>query len=57
MSKKTAVIAGVTGRDGAYLAELLLTKGYSVHGIERRTSIINADRIDHRDPHDRGFDA
>ena len=39
MSKKTALITGVTGQDGAYLAELLLTKGYSVHGIKRRTSI------------------
>jgi len=44
MSKKTALITGVTGQDGAYLAELLLTKGYSVHGIKRRTSLINTDR-------------
>src|SRR5712672_1749556 len=58
MSKKTALITGVTGQDGAYLAELLLTKGYSVHGIKRRTSMINTDRIDHiyHDPHEKGFD-
>src|SRR6202790_5215008 len=58
MSKKTALITGVTGQDGAYLAELLLTKGYSVHGIKRRTSLINTDRIDHiyHDPHEKGFD-
>ena len=47
MSKKTALITGVTGQDGAYLAELLLDKGYEVHGIKRRTSLINTDRIDH----------
>jgi GDPmannose 4,6-dehydratase len=58
MPKKTALITGVTGQDGAYLAELLLTKGYSVHGIKRRTSLINTDRIDHiyHDPHEKGFD-
>src|ERR1700682_4046282 len=58
MSKKTALITGVTGQDGAYLAELLLTKGYSVHGIKRRSSLINTDRIDHiyHDPHEKGFD-
>jgi GDPmannose 4,6-dehydratase len=58
MSKKTALITGVTGQDGAYLAELLLTKGYSAHGIKRRTSLINTDRIDHiyHDPHEKGFD-
>jgi GDPmannose 4,6-dehydratase len=58
MSKKTALITGVTGQDGAYLAELLLTKGYSVHGIKRRTSLINTDRIDHlyHDPHEQGLD-
>jgi GDPmannose 4,6-dehydratase len=58
MSKKTALITGVTGQDGAYLAELLLTKGYAVHGIKRRTSLINTDRIDHiyHDPHEKGFD-
>ena len=51
---KTALITGVTGQDGAYLAELLLDKGYSVHGIIRRSSTFNTDRIDHlyRDPHD-----
>jgi GDPmannose 4,6-dehydratase len=54
MTKKTALITGVTGQDGAYLAELLLAKGYAVHGIKRRTSLFNTDRIDHlyRDPHD-----
>jgi len=48
-----ALITGVTGQDGAYLAELLLDKGYEVHGIKRRTSLINTDRIDHlyQDPH------
>src|SRR3981189_3536447 len=58
MSKKTALITGVTGQDGAYLAELLLTKGYSVNGIKRRTSLINTDRIDHlyHDPHEQGLD-
>lgn len=51
---KVALITGVTGQDGSYLAELLLSKGYTVHGIKRRTSLINTDRIDHlfRDPHD-----
>lgn len=51
--KKTALITGVTGQDGAYLAEFLLQKGYDVHGIKRRTSLINTDRIDHLfdDPH------
>lgn len=44
---KTALITGVTGQDGAYLAELLLEKGYKVHGIKRRSSLINTDRIDH----------
>jgi GDPmannose 4,6-dehydratase len=50
---KTALITGVTGQDGAYLAELLLTKGYTVHGIKRRSSSFNTDRIDHlyQDPH------
>ena len=56
---KRALITGVTGQDGAYLAELLLQKGYEVHGIKRRTSLINTDRIDHLylDPHvsDRNF--
>ncbi len=51
---KVALITGITGQDGAYLAELLLNKGYSVHGIKRRASSFNTDRIDHlyRDPHD-----
>ncbi|MDO9010091.1 MAG: GDP-mannose 4,6-dehydratase, partial [Thiobacillus sp.] len=46
MTKK-ALITGVTGQDGAYLAEFLLEKGYEVHGIKRRTSLFNTDRIDH----------
>jgi GDPmannose 4,6-dehydratase len=52
---KTALITGVTGQDGAYLAELLLAKGYMVHGIKRRSSLINTDRIDHlyQDPHEK----
>ncbi|MGY5332433.1 MULTISPECIES: GDP-mannose 4,6-dehydratase [unclassified Pseudomonas] len=52
--KKTALITGVTGQDGAYLAELLLSKNYEVHGIKRRSSLINTDRIDHlyQDPHE-----
>ncbi|MBP9714460.1 MAG: GDP-mannose 4,6-dehydratase [Sterolibacterium sp.] len=51
---KTALITGITGQDGAYLAELLLDKGYTVHGIKRRTSLFNTDRIDHlyQDPHE-----
>ncbi|MBK8163334.1 MAG: GDP-mannose 4,6-dehydratase [Gammaproteobacteria bacterium] len=50
---KTALITGITGQDGAYLAEFLLKKGYVVHGIKRRTSLFNTDRIDHlyQDPH------
>ena len=50
---KTALITGVTGQDGAYLAELLMNKGYTVHGIKRRSSLFNTDRIDHlyQDPH------
>ena len=44
---KKALITGITGQDGSYLAELLLTKGYEVHGIKRRTSMINTSRIDH----------
>ncbi len=47
MTIKKAIITGVTGQDGAYLAEFLLTKGYEVHGIKRRTSLFNTDRIDH----------
>jgi GDPmannose 4,6-dehydratase len=52
---KKALITGVTGQDGAYLAELLLGKGYEVHGIKRRTSLFNTDRIDHlyQDPHEK----
>ncbi len=52
---KVALITGVTGQDGAYLAELLLDKGYMVHGIKRRTSLFNTDRIDHlyQGPHER----
>ena len=51
---KTALITGITGQDGAYLAELLLNKGYMVHGVKRRSSLINTARIDHlyEDPHD-----
>ena len=50
---KTALITGITGQDGAYLAELLLDKGYAVHGIKRRSSLFNTDRVDHlyQDPH------
>jgi len=44
---KIALITGVTGQDGAYLAEFLLNKGYEVHGIKRRASLFNTDRIDH----------
>ncbi len=59
MQQKVALITGVTGQDGAYLSEFLLKKGYIVHGIKRRTSMFNTDRIDHiyQDPHveDRSF--
>ncbi len=53
---KRALITGITGQDGSYLAELLLAKGYEVHGIVRRSSTFNTERIDHiyRDPHERG---
>lgn len=53
---KVALITGITGQDGAYLAEFLLKKGYEVHGIKRRTSLFNTDRIDHlyQDPHEQG---
>src|ERR1700760_1285614 len=56
MTKK-ALITGITGQDGAYLAELLLGKGYEVHGIKRRASSFNTDRIDHlyQDPHQKGL--
>jgi len=52
--KKKALITGITGQDGAYLAELLLSKNYEVHGIKRRSSLFNTERIDHlyQDPHD-----
>ena len=54
---KKALITGVTGQDGAYLAEFLLGKGYEVHGIKRRTSLFNTDRIDHlyQDPHEKNL--
>ncbi len=50
---KKALITGITGQDGAYLAEFLLKKGYEVHGIKRRSSLFNTDRVDHlyQDPH------
>src|ERR1700742_5339377 len=53
MTDKVALITGVTGQDGAYLAELLLNKGYIVHGVKRRSSSLNTSRIDHlyADPH------
>jgi GDPmannose 4,6-dehydratase len=55
MSKKTALITGITGQDGAYLAEYLIKKGYIVHGIKRRASLFNTNRIDHlyQDPHEK----
>ena len=54
---KKALITGITGQDGAYLAEFLLNKGYEVHGIKRRSSLFNTDRIDHlyQDPHERNL--
>lgn len=53
--QKVALISGITGQDDAYLAEFLLEKGYIVHGIKRRSSSFNAERIDHlyKDPHER----
>ncbi len=53
---KRALITGITGQDGSYLAELLLDRGYEVHGVVRRSSSFNTERIDHlyRDPHERG---
>ena len=53
MSSKTALITGITGQDGAYLADFLIKKGYNVHGIKRPTSLLNTSRIDHlyTDPH------
>jgi GDPmannose 4,6-dehydratase len=55
MKQKTALVTGITGQDGSYLAELLLEKGYTVHGLRRRSSSFNTGRIDHiyRDPHDK----
>src|SRR5437016_1383772 len=52
--RKKALITGITGQDGSYLAELLLAKGYQVHGVIRRSSSFNTERVDHlyRDPHD-----
>ena len=54
MKKKTALIFGVTGQDGSYLAEFLLKKNYIVHGVKRRSSSINTHRVDHiyQDPHE-----
>ena len=51
---KTALITGITGQDGAYLAQFLLDKGYLVHGVKRRSSLFNTDRVDHlyHDPHE-----
>ena len=51
---KKALVTGITGQDGSYLAELLLDRGYEVHGLVRRSSTFSTDRIDHlyRDPHD-----
>ena len=51
--KKIALISGITGQDGAYLAELLFVKGYDVHGVKRRSSSLNTERVDHlyQDPH------
>src|ERR1051325_1142415 len=56
MAKK-ALITGITGQDGAYLAELLISKGYEVHGLRRRSSLINTDRIDHlyKDIHEKNL--
>src|SRR6478609_11003663 len=56
MTDKIALITGITGQDGAYLADLLLQRGYIVHGVKRRSSSLNTGRIDHlyRDRHDRG---
>src|SRR6476660_9957012 len=54
---KKALITGITGQDGTYLTELLLSKGYEVHGIKRRASLINTQRIDHlyQDPHEKNL--
>ena len=55
VTKKIALITGITGQDGSYLAELLLDKGYEVHGIKRISSSFNTGRLDHlyQDPHDK----
>ncbi|MGB1076218.1 MAG: GDP-mannose 4,6-dehydratase [Flavobacteriales bacterium] len=57
MATKRALVTGITGQDGAYLADLLLKKGYEVHGIKRRSSLFNTDRIDHlyQDPHEKNI--
>jgi GDPmannose 4,6-dehydratase len=57
MKKKTALIFGITGQDGSYLAEILLKKNYIVHGVKRRSSSINTKRVDHiyQDPHDKNY--
>ena len=57
MPKRVALITGVTGQDGAYLAEFLLNRGYLVHGIKRRSSSFNTSRRDHlyQDPHEAGL--
>ena len=56
MSQKVALITGITGQDGSYLAEFLLDKGYLVHGMKRRSSLINTKRVDHiyQDIHEKG---
>jgi GDPmannose 4,6-dehydratase len=56
MPQKVALITGITGQDGAYLAEILLRKGYLVHGVKRRSSSFNTARVEHlyRDPHETG---
>lgn len=53
--KKVALIFGITGQDGSYLAEFLISKGYLVHGVKRRSSSLNTSRIDHiyQDPHEK----
>ena len=57
MKKKVALIFGITGQDGSYLAEILLKKNYVVHGVKRRSSSINTSRVDHiyQDPHDKNY--
>ena len=55
MKKKIALIFGITGQDGSYLAEFLIKKGYLVHGVKRRSSSLNTTRVDHiyQDPHEK----